>query len=162
LIRSEAGPSELFAAAAPENIGLLGHSMGGNIALRVLTVSSDIKATVLYATMGGDEIKNAQLLFKAFPDPAFQDELTVPPEIVEHISLTNYYSNIASPIQLHHGTRDETIPVSEAKETCQQLTDAGVQIECIYYPEEDHTFRSRVADEFYGNLISFYEKYLSP
>lgn len=162
LIKSEAGPAELFAKAAPENIGLLGHSMGGNIALRVLTVSSDVKATVLYATMGGDERKNSELLYKAFPSPEFEAELAIPPEIAERVSLMNYYSSITSPIQLHHGTVDETVPVSEAEETCKSLTDAGVQIECIYYPEEDHTFRGRVAEEFYGNLLGFYDKYLSP
>ena len=158
----ESGPHELFAAAAQENIGLLGYSLGGNIALRVLLVSSNIKATVLAASMGGDEIKNAQLLFRAFPDPAFQAELEVSPEIVEGISLTNDYSNITSPIQLHHGVLDETIPVAWAEETCQALTDAGVQVECIYYPDEDHTFGDPVLDQYYEAMLGFYEMHLSP
>ena len=158
----ESGPPELFAAAAQEKIGLLGYSLGGNIALRVLLVSSNIKATVLAASMGGDEIKNAQLLFRAFPDPAFQAELEISPEIVEGISLTNDYSNITSPIQLHHGVLDETIPVAWAEETCQALTDAGVQVECIYYPDEDHTFGDPVLDQYYEAMLGFYEMHLSP
>lgn len=162
LIKGQAGPSELFASSAPEQIGLLGHSMGGSIALRVLTISPDVKATVLYASMGGDEIQNAQVLFKAFPDPAFQAELEISPEAVERVSPMNYYSDITSPIQLHHGTQDETIPQAWAEETCAALNAAGVSVECIYYPEEDHTFRGRVADEFYGNMVRFYDMYLSP
>jgi len=162
LVKSEAGASELFTTAIPENIGLLGHSLGGNIAMRVLIVSSDVKATVLYATMSGDEMKNAQLLFDTSSDPTFQTELATSPAVIERISPMYYYSDITSPIQLHHGTADKTVPVAGAEETCDALTTAGVQIECIYYPEEDHTFRRRVADQFYGAMFRFYETYLSP
>jgi len=162
LVKSGAGPSELFTTAIPENIGLLGHSLGGNIAMRVLIVSSDVKATVLYATMSGDEMKNAQLLFDTSSDPTFQTELATSPAVIERISPMYYYSDITSPIQLHHGTADKTVPVASAEETCSALTTAGVQIECIYYPEEDHTFRRRVADQFYGAMFRFYETYLSP
>ncbi|RPJ24733.1 MAG: alpha/beta fold hydrolase, partial [Chloroflexi bacterium] len=162
LIKSEAGASELFANALPGNLGLLGHSMGGEIALRVLTLSSEIRAAVLVGTMTGDQIKNAQVLFKAFPDPAFQTELAVPPAALERISPMYYYSNITAPIQMHHGTADETVPVAWAEETCSALTSAGAQVDCLYYPEEDHTFRGRVADQFYGAVLGFYETYLSP
>jgi uncharacterized protein len=162
LIKSESGPSELFAKAVPENIGLWGHSMGGGIVLRVLTVSSDVKAAVLYSSLSGDEIKNAQLLFHASADPAFQQELTVAPAIMERISPMYYYKDISAPIQLHHGTADQAVPVTMAEETCRLATDAGVDIECIYYPEEDHTFRRRVADQFYGAMIYFFKTHLSP
>lgn len=162
LIKSESGPSELFAKAMPENIGLWGHSMGGGIVLRVLTVSSDVKAAVLYSSLSGDEIKNAQLLFNASADPAFQQELTVAPAIVEQISPMYYYKDISAPIQLHHGTADQAVPVTVAEETCKLATDAGIDIECIYYPEEDHTFRRRVADQFYGAMLYFFKTYLSP
>ncbi|HSB00187.1 MAG TPA: alpha/beta fold hydrolase, partial [Anaerolineales bacterium] len=61
LVKTKAGPAEVFATAAPEKIGLWAHSMGGNIALRVLTVSPDVKAAVLFASMSGDEQKNSEL-----------------------------------------------------------------------------------------------------
>lgn len=162
LVKSNSGPSELFAAAAPERIGLWGHSMGGNIVLRVLTISSDVKAAVLYASMSGDELKNAQLLFNVSSDPTFQTELATSPAMLERISPLYYFRDITSPIQLHHGTADQTVPVAWAQETCDTATAAGVQIECIYYPEEDHTFRRRVADQFYGAMLYFYKTYLSP
>lgn len=162
LLKSESGPSQLFAGAASENIGLWGHSMGGSIALRVLTVSSDVKAAILIASMGGDEIKNTQLLLNISPDPAFQTELDISPAIVERISPMYYYQDITSAIQLHHGTADQLVPVAWAEETCKAVADAGIEIECIYYPEEDHTFRARVADQFYGAMLGFYETYLSP
>ena len=162
MIKAKAGPSELFANAAPERIGLWGHSMGGNIALRVLAVTSDIKATLLYASMSGDETRNAALLSSISPDPALQAELAAPPAIMKKISPMYYYTNITSPIQLHHGTADQTVPIAWAEETCSLLTDAGAQVECIYYPDEDHTFRSRVANQFGESVLAFYATHLSP
>lgn len=162
LVKAEAGPPELFASAASESIGLWGHSMGGSIVLRVLTVSSDVRAAILIASMGGDEIKNAQLLFNISGDPDFQSELAIPPAVAERISPIYFYNDISAPIQLHHGAMDQLIPVAWAEETCAAAKEAGVEIECIYYPEEDHTFRGRVADQFYGAMVDFYEVYLSP
>jgi dipeptidyl aminopeptidase/acylaminoacyl peptidase len=161
LIKSGSGPTELLATAAQDQIGLWGHSMGGNIVLRVLTVSSDVKAAVLYAPLSGEEVKNAKLLTNATSDPTFQMEQAILPAIGNRISPMYYYSNITSPIQLHHGTADAAIPIAWSEETCDVATAAGVQIECIYYPEERHTFSGRVTDEFYGAMLRFYEAYLA-
>jgi dipeptidyl aminopeptidase/acylaminoacyl peptidase len=162
LVKLGSGPTELLATAAPYKIGLWGHSMGGNIVLRVLTVSSDIKAAVLYAPLSGEEIRNSEFLVTASSDPTFQTELTISPDIVEHISPLSYYSNITSPIQLHHGTADAAVPVAWSEETCKAMTAADIQIECIYYPEERHTFSGRVTDQFYSAMLHFYEVHLSP
>ena len=162
LIKSKSGPSELFAKAVPENIGLWGHSMGGDIVLRVLTLSPDVKAAVLYSSLSGDEIKNAQLLFNASADPTFQQELAITPAIAERISPMYYYQDISAPIQLHHGIADQAVPVTVAEETCKLASDAGVDIECIYYPEEGHTFRRRVADQFNGAMTYFFKTHLAP
>lgn len=160
LIKSKSGPAELFATASRDKIGLWGHSLGGDIVLRVLTVSSDVKAAVLYASMSGNERKNARLLSKSSNDPIFQSELATSPMIVERISPAGYYSDIHTPIQLHHGTADQTVPIAWAKETCNALTAAQVQVDCIYYPGEDHTFRSRVINQFGEAVLDFYKMYL--
>jgi dipeptidyl aminopeptidase/acylaminoacyl peptidase len=163
LIKSASGPSKLFATAAPENIGLWAHSMGGNVALRVLTVSSDVKAAVLFASMSGDEQKNAEMLSdSSLRGPTSPIELATSPTILEGISPRYYYSYITAPVQLQHGVVDQTVPVAWAEETCAALTTAGVNTECIYYPTEDHTFRSRVADQVFGAMTGFYATYLSP
>lgn len=162
LVKSGSGPTELLTNAARDKIGLWGHSMGGNIVLRVLTVSSDVKAAVLYAPLSGEEIKNAKLLANATSDPSFQMERAILSTIGKRISPLYYYSNITSPIQLHHGTADAVIPVAWSKETCKAVTAAGVQIECIYYPEGRHTFNERITYQFNSAMLRFYQEYLSP
>jgi dipeptidyl aminopeptidase/acylaminoacyl peptidase len=64
-------------------------------------------------------------------------------------------------MQLYHGTADPTVPIAWAQETCNALKAAGVQIDCFYYPDERHTFRSRVTAQFEAAVVSFYKKYLS-
>jgi dipeptidyl aminopeptidase/acylaminoacyl peptidase len=162
LIKPGSGPMELLATAAPDKIGLWGHSMGGNIILRILTISPNVKAAVLYAPLSGEELKNAELLANATSDPSFRMEQAILPAIGKRVSPLYYYSNITSPIQLHHGTADAVIPVAWSEETCAAATAAGVQIECIYYPEERHTFSGRVTDEFYAAMLRFYEAYFAP
>ncbi len=162
LIKSASGPAELFGTAKPDDIGLWAHSMGGSIALRVLTVSSDVKAAVLFASMSGNEIKNSVLLSRISVDPIYQTELNTPRDIFPYISPMYYYSNITAAIQIHHGEVDQTVPVAWAEETCSAMKQAGVQIECIYYPTEDHTFRSRVAEQVNAAMFGFYKTHLSP
>jgi dipeptidyl aminopeptidase/acylaminoacyl peptidase len=162
LVKAGSGPAKLFATAAPEEIGLWAHSMGGNIALRVLTVSPDVKAAVLFAAMSGDEQKNSELFARDSSDPIYQEELAAPPAVFQQISPMYYYRYITAPIQLHHGGVDRVIPLAWAEETCDALAKVHVQIECLYYPTEEHTFRSRVADQVFGALSRFYATYLAP
>lgn len=162
LLKSKSGAPEFFASAEPDSIGLWGHSMGGNIALRVLTVSSDVKAAVLFASLSGDELKNAELLSRASSDPIFQAELATSPDVLAGISPMYYYSHITAPIQLHHGAIDQTVPLAWAEETCNAMAALKIQIECIYYPTEEHTFRSRVSEQLHNALFNFYKMHLFP
>src|SRR5262245_51155810 len=118
LIKTHGGQAGALEKAIPEQIGILGQSLGGDIALRVLTVSSDVKAAVLYSSLSGNELKNSQQLYKITVDPQFQNELNVLPSLLPRISPMYYYADITAPIQLHHGTIDETVPLSWAEETC--------------------------------------------
>ena len=70
LVRSESMPKELSATAAIDQIGLWGHSLGGNVVLRVVTVSSDVKAAGwlygLWVVFGGGMILASWATQRAF------------------------------------------------------------------------------------------------
>jgi uncharacterized protein len=162
LIKTQGGQTGALEKAMPEQIGILGQSLGGNVALRVLTVSSDVRAAVLYSSLSGNELKNSERLYKVTVDPQFQNELNVLPSQLQSISPMYYYANITAPIQLHQGTIDETVPVSWAEETCSLLSTAGKSVDCIYYEGEDHVFDGEIKAQFLENTIRFYKTYLSP
>ena len=162
LIKTQGGQRGALEKVMPDQIGILGQSLGGNVALRVLTVSSDVKAAVLYSSLSGNELKNSEQLYKVTVDPQFQNELNVLPSQWQSISPVYYYGNITAPIQLHQGTIDETVPMSWAEETCSLLNTAGKNIECIYYEGEDHVFDDEAKAQFLEKTISFYKTYLLP
>lgn len=161
LIKTQAGQMAALEKATPERIGLLGQSLGGNVALRILAVSPDVKAAVLYSSLSGNELKNSQQLYKISLEPHFQNELNILPSLLPSISPVYYYANITVPIQLHHGTADETVPLSWAQETCLLLSAAGKNINCVYHEGEGHVFSEDIKAEFLESMINFYKTYLS-
>jgi dipeptidyl aminopeptidase/acylaminoacyl peptidase len=154
-------PPELASANA-DRLGLWGTSMGGEIALRVLTVSSDIKATVLYSPLSGNEEKNSQQLYAVLRDDQFQLDAQIPLEIFDRISPANYYYKVKSAVLLNHGTADTTAPISWAVETCNFLESAGVFVQCIYYQGAGHVFKHDDVEKLAQNALDFYRAQLTP
>ena len=62
IIKSTGGQPGPLETVDPQRIGMWGHSMGGGVTTRVITVSPDVKAAVLYSAMSGDEAKNYEAI----------------------------------------------------------------------------------------------------
>ncbi len=152
MIQSQGGVGT-WSMINPEKIGLWGHSMGGEVALRVTTISNDINATMLYAPMSGDVSKNAAYINA-------QDELDTPPHLLTAISPHHSYGLITSPLKLYHGTADEVIPVLWSKETCATLTALGKEINCAFYEGAKHTFNNNYTADFERSFFYFFETHL--
>ena len=152
------GPLEL---AAPGEIGLWGHSMGGGISTRVLTVSPDVKAAVLYGAMSGDERKNYERIFHYFSNGARgQEELSAPDEALQRISPVYFFDRIRAAVSIHHGEEDADVPPVWSAETCRRLKDLGVDVECFTYPGQSHTFHGDGDALFVQRTIEFFNRYL--
>jgi dipeptidyl aminopeptidase/acylaminoacyl peptidase len=161
LLKDQASlPAEL-SQADPGRLGLWGTSLGGEIALRIMTVSPDIKATVLYSAMSGDIEKNSRQLFKVTHDQQFQDDTQVPIEMMDRISPMYFYHLVTSAVQLHHGINDTTAPISWAVETCKFLESAGASVQCIYYPGVGHVFNRSNFEKMQVSALEFYKLHLS-
>ena len=154
-------PPEL-ASANPDQLGLWGTSLGGEIALRVLTINPDIRATVLYSPLSGNSLQNSRQLYQVVRDDQFLLDEKVPLEMLDRISPMNDYHRITSPIQLHHGMDDTTAPISWAVETCSFLEAAGVAVQCIYYPGMEHVFTGESAEKLQQSALEFYRLHLMP
>lgn len=160
IVRAQGGQPGPLAAALPDRIGLWGHSMGGGISLRTLTVSPHVKAAVLYAAMGGDERRNFESINSWSGGRRGLTELTVPDEALLQIAPMYFLDRIQAAVSIHHGTADELVPPAWSDELCEQLLALDKQVQCVPYPGQPHTFVGDGDRQFIQNMIAFYDTYL--
>lgn len=161
LLEQQAGSSGPLANADGERIALFGHSMGGGIALRLLTVGAPIKAAVLYSSMNADEQLNFESIYEWSEGQRGLEELQVPSEALLRISPVYYLDRISVPVSIHHGEQDELVPPEWSDDLCQRLRFLGKTVECYRYPNELHTFMGFGGIELIERSVAFFEQYLS-
>jgi dipeptidyl aminopeptidase/acylaminoacyl peptidase len=160
LVKEKSGEPGLLQSADPERIGLWGHSMGGGVSTRVLTVSQDVDAAVLYAAMTGDERKNYEAIYRWLNGSMGLEELAVPTEVLPRISPMYFFEDITAAVGIHHGLADKLVPVQWSMQTCEQLKALEKEVECHYYEDMLHTFYGFREKEFIRFTIQFYDSYL--
>jgi dipeptidyl aminopeptidase/acylaminoacyl peptidase len=160
VIEEQGGQPGPLQAADPHNIGLWGHSMGGGITLRAITVAPQIKAAVLYGSMSGDERKNHEKILVWSGGQSGQEELDTPEEDLQRISPIYHLARIAAAVSVHHGELDGTVPPEWSAELCQRLEGLGKAVECFSYPGQPHTFQGEGDQLFMRRVIEFFDRYL--
>jgi dipeptidyl aminopeptidase/acylaminoacyl peptidase len=160
IIKSTGGQPGPLQAADPNRIGLWGHSMGGGVATRVLTISKDVKAAVLYAAVSGDEAKNYATASLWSKHDTGSSERAVPAEQLPRISPSYYFSAITAAVSIHHSLADSVVPVEWSMQTCEELKALGKDVECHYYEKMPHTFERQGDKEFIQYTIQFFERIL--
>ncbi len=161
LVKAGGGQPGPLEAANPELIGLWGHSMGGGITSRVLAVSPDVKAAVLYGAMSGDEQKNYERIYSVFSNGARGlDELNTPAEAFTDISPIFFLDRVTAAVSIHHGEADDVVPLEWSLDLCGRLTALGKPVECFTYPGQPHTFVGEGNALFVERVIDFFDKEL--
>jgi len=160
LVQSQSGGTDALQTANPDRIGLWGHSMGGGITTRLLTVTDDVKAAVLYAAMSGDEQKNYEAIRQWSGQTRGLEELNVPAEALARISPMYFLQNITAPVSIHHGMADALVPLDWSTTTCDQLMALARNVECHYYEDMPHTFYGAGDEEFIQNTVRFFNQHL--
>ncbi|MDX2006228.1 MAG: alpha/beta fold hydrolase [Meiothermus sp.] len=137
IVRSGAGRGSL--AKATEQIGLMGHSMGGGIAQRVAVLDPRIGGVLLYGTMHGNDNQNArQICFVFSGRTRGCGEIN---QDLSQVSPINYFGRIRARVQVHHGTADTQTPYRWSGEICAALAKAEVRHACFTYQGAGHSFQ---------------------
>lgn len=161
LVKMQAGHPGPLELANPEAIGLWGHSMGGGVSTRVITISPDVKATVLYGAMSGDEKKNFERIFTYFSNGTRGiEELSAPEIDVLMISPIHYLDRIQSAVSIHHGANDADVPLEWSRDLCARLESLEKSVECFTYSGQPHTFRGEGEELFNMRVVQFYDRVL--
>jgi uncharacterized protein len=160
--------------ADPNRIGMWGHSMGGHITLRSMVTSKDIKAGVIWA---GVVASYPDLMSRwRRPVPAsvptrarrWRDDFVAQygssesnPAFWASISPSSYLADLSGPLQLHHGTADESVPTEFSQTLYQQAQAAKLSIPVEYYeyPGDNHNL-SKSFNSAMQRSIAFFDKYV--
>ena len=164
-----------YADADPARIGMWGHSMGGHVTLRAMVASTDIKAGVIWAGVVGsypDLINNWRRRPTAIPPtiPAgarrwrqeLQERYGTPeqnPSFWESLSANTYLADISGPLQLHHGTADESVPLALSQTLEQQMKTAGKEAELYTYQNDNHNL-SQSFTAAMRRSVAFFDEYV--
>jgi uncharacterized protein len=161
LVKAQAGQPGPLENADPQAIGLWGHSMGGGVATRVITVSPDVHAAVLYAPMSGDEKKNYERIFTYFSSGTRgMEELQAPDEVFQKVSPINYLARIQAAVSIHHGENDPDVPLAWSLDLCRRLKQLEKPTECFTYSDQAHTFHDEGDVLFIQRVINFFTRML--
>ena len=152
--------------ADAEAIHLWGHSMGGGVALRVLTVNPApyLRAAVLYGSMSGDEAQNYGRIRQWVGSERARFELGASPAMVAAISPSAHLDRIEAAVAVHHSEADDVVPVAWSRQLCEALAglSAAGEIphapECHFYQLQPHTFRGDGDARFIERTIEFFDR----
>lgn len=141
--------------ADSNRVGMWGHSMGGEVALRVAEATNQLKALVLWAptaTRASDNRGFAAGRHMQGANPS-------PDSDQDGASPMNYLKYIQTPISLHQGLADTDVNPEGSKQLNEALNNEGKQIEYFEYEGQDHNF-SLGWDLISKRNLEFFDKYL--
>ncbi|MGZ9223466.1 MAG: alpha/beta hydrolase family protein [Anaerolineales bacterium] len=175
--------------ADPNRIGMWGHSMGGGVTMKVLSIDSRVKAAVLYSSVSADDadvinrwgvgcfgdIAAGEKIIGCNSSDVIPDDLPREMQDAYRFAATDantlkriapFYSleNITAPIQIHYGTQDGKVlsgtPPEWSRKLNQGLLEAGKEVQLFQYEGERHSFVGPAWFDFMGRTLRFFDKYV--
>lgn len=148
-------------------VGMLGHSMGGGITLSVLVIKPElVQAAALFAPVSSDQRENFERWLSRRPETA--ERITAlfgspeeNPEFWDDVSPMTFLSDTKAPVQLHHGTKDESVPVEWSDRLEQMLKEKEKPVEYYRYSGEAHEFIN-AWPMVMERTVTFFNKAFSP
>ena len=164
-----------------DRIGMWGHSMGGQITLRSMVISKDIKAGVIW----GGVVASYSDMYYRWNGPRSGLQLTdtpIPtatpwryawsqdieamfglpdenPEFWASISPNSYLDEISGPVQLHHGSADDQVPVLLSELLYRELLAVGILTDIHIYKGDDHNISQNFELAMVYSL-TFFDEYV--
>lgn len=151
----------------PERIGYWGHSNGGEIGLRVLVISSDIKAASFWAGVVGSykdmlETYNDKISFLNNNNNPLVEKYGLPtnnPKFWNQLDPYAFLNNISAPIQLQHGTADKSVPIKLSLRLKEELEKLNKKVEYYEYAGDDHNIAAN-SKTAWQKTINFFKENL--
>jgi len=176
-------------AADTERIGMWGHSMGGGVTLKVMTIDPRIKAAVLYSSVSADfgdiiarwgpgclgDVLEGEATFGCNSSDILPIDLpadltgsyfeaAADPVMLEAVSPLYHFDLVTIPVQIHYGTEDGKVANGTPPEWSTKMygafIDAGVDAEIFAYQDEKHSFIGEPWFQFMARTQLFFDKHV--
>jgi dipeptidyl aminopeptidase/acylaminoacyl peptidase len=140
------------------SIGVLGFSLGGQVALLSGTRSDRIKAIVAYFPITdvqrwGDTTSNSGIRYFYVPLVCGTGDQNSPVHIAERIH---------APVLLIHGDRDTEVPTEQSLGMRDALQKANRQVELLIIAGGDHGFKGEQDEQAWSSATRFFNMHLKP
>jgi dipeptidyl aminopeptidase/acylaminoacyl peptidase len=149
--------------AQPGQIAMWGHSNGGAITAKVIAVSDQIAAALIYAPASSNIVQDYEFRSRmaglrgaqvnATNWPVRPDEA---PDLYERLSPLNYAQYVTADVSIIWGDRDAVVPRPWAEDLYNSLRDAGVDVEFVVYPGQPHSFDATGNAEYLPRMVEFF------
>lgn len=158
----------------PEKIGMWGHSMGGYLTLRTMVISDDVKVGVIWAGVVAsypDLLYNWRRTGSFTPSPSSRgvgwrtrwiEAYGTPeqnPVFWDSVSATSYLADLSGPLELHHGTEDEDVPLKFSIRLAELARDAGKVADLYTYEGDNHNISANFSTAM-QRTIAFFDSVL--
>jgi uncharacterized protein len=158
----------------PDKIGMWGHSMGGYLTLRTMVISKDVKVGVIWAGVVAsytDLLYNWRRTGSFTPSPssrgvgwrtAWIEDFGTPednPVFWNSVSAASYLADLSGPLELHHGTEDEDVPLDFSIRLAEQARDANQIADLYTYEGDNHNISGNFSTAM-QRTIAFFDKFL--
>lgn len=132
---------------ATDRVGMMGHSMGWGVTMHAMIARPDlIDAWVLYAPVHSNEYQNMRR--RRYENLSEQERIDWSerigniddPTTFSPYSAETYFDRIEGPIQIYHGTQDESCPYDRALHIRDRMEQADIDVSLITFTDEKHEF----------------------
>ncbi|OGC45552.1 hypothetical protein A2V49_01065 [candidate division WWE3 bacterium RBG_19FT_COMBO_34_6] len=169
----------------PEKIGMWGHSMAGNLVLRAMLVSGDIKAGVIwsgavysYEDFVKYKINDSSYIHKPFESKTGQEQqdrevspeiqkIRADPELINFddefwssVSLTKNIRYLTAPLQIDHAVDDPVVTINYSRDLADVLKENNKKYEFNEYPGGGHNIISPYFEQAVEDTVKFFKENL--
>ncbi len=151
-----------------EQIGMWGHSMGGGLTTKAITIDPRIKAAVLYGPISANDIEvhrqfGSGANMTDLDDPvqqAFAETIQFNMAFLRRTSPIYYFDAVTAAVQIHQGAIDIVTPPRWAAAIYQALTAADKEVEYYIYEGQGHAFQGQSWTLFMERVTEFFDRHL--
>ncbi len=160
--------AQQYPLAQPGKIAMWGHSNGGAITAKAITVSDQIAGALIYAPASSSivedywfRVERAGLRGSTINSTNWPLAPEEAPDLYERLSPLNYAQYVTAQVRIIWGDQDEIVPRNWPEDLYNSLLAASKDVEFVVYPGQPHSFTAAGNAEYLPRMVEFFRQGLA-